>query len=275
MLVTALATPFAGGKIDVRSYERLVCRQKDVADALLAVGTTAESPLLGRCEKKLLVRLAKGLAPHLPLWAGVEQTNVTEAVKEAVLMQQWGADGILLAPPAFVKCTAEGFVRYVEAILAEISVPLMLYNVPSRCAYSLPKEVIERLSDRVHHLKETECDPVRLRQMCAHMQVLCGNDVHLRRMLAEGACGAVSVVSNVAPQLVQQVICGRASQRQIHRYERLAALATLEVNPIAIKYMLCKQGVFDGFDVRLPLTCASADTRRQIDEAWEAEEENL
>ena len=264
-LITALATPFVDGEIDKLSYEKLIHFQLEQgADALLAVGTTAEAQLLCDCEKKLLIKIAKGMAEGVPVYVGVEGRSTSDAVREAELAERYGADGILVAPPSFCKCTAEGYSMHVEQLLNTVSVPLILYNAPSRCGYALDLDVLHGISDRVHYLKDAGSDLDYTEQAAKSMNVLCGNDKLLPRFLKTGAIGVISVVSNVAPRLTRKVLQGENSEL----FQTLADLSMREINPIPIKYMLQKMGIFSSCEVRLPLTAACESTRIAIDEIW-------
>ena len=271
MFVTALATPFKNGKIDCLSYEKLVdFQQKNGADALLAVGTTAEALLLNECEKKLLIRLAKGVAPNIPLWVGVDDCDTRKAADSARIAQQLGANGVLLTPPHFVKCTPQGYILHVRAVARAIQVPLMLYNAPNRCGYTLDKRALCELAQDVQYLKDAGDDLSFTAAFADKMTVLCGNDKLLSQMLDCGAKGVVSVVGNVAPKLTKQVLCNAATELQRDLFVALAKLSMQEVSPVAVKYMLFKSGIFDAFEVRLPLTKANETTCKAIDEInWE------
>ena len=286
-LITALATPYKNGKIDTNSYEKLVNYQiNNGVNALLAVGTTAENLLLRKYEKKQLVNIAKRLANNVPVWVGIGGHSTIETIHEAVLAQELGADGILLAPPAFVKCTPQGYLLYVQQVLKAVNVPVMLYNAPSRCNYTLDEDVVEELSQKVRYLKDAGTDMDYTATLSSKLKVLCGNDSLLPDMLKKGAKGVVSVVSNVAPALTRRVLDTvqptqaatrlapynkggiHTNKQDLELFGKLAELSMLEVNPIAIKYMLYKKGIFDSFNVRLPLTRASEETQRKINVLW-------
>lgn len=268
VLITALATPYKDGKIDKLSYERLVNYQiQQGVDALLAIGTTAEAQLLNNCEKRLLLSIAKYVACDTPVYAGIEGRSTADAVKEAETMQKFGANGLLVAPPAFVKCTPLGYLRHVEQILQVVSVPLILYNAPTRCGYVLDGDVVEQLSDRVRYLKDAGSDLHYTERLAQNMTVWCGNDQLLPQFVEHGATGVISVTSNVAPQLTRCVLDGQQSKL----FADLSALTMAEVSPICIKYMLYKKGIFDSYEMRLPLTEASAESRNKIDEIWSEE----
>lgn len=264
-LITALATPYIDGKIDKLSYEKLIAYQiKNGVDALLAVGTTAEAQLLDECEKKLLVTIAKSMTGNLPLYVGIEGKSTREAVIEAEKAEKYGANAILVAPPSFCKCTPEGYRLHIEEILKNVSVPLILYNAPSRCGYNLNAEVVKSLPNRVHFVKDAGSDLNYTTDIGHKVQVLCGNDEMLSQFIDNGAVGVISVVSNVAPRLTRGVLEGGDDCL----FTKLARLTMKEVNPIPVKYMLYKKGIFTGYEMRLPLTQASSTTRSEIDAIW-------
>ena len=264
-LITALATPYLDGKIDKLSYEKLISFQlENGVDALLAVGTTAEAQLLDECEKKLLITIAKGMANGVPLYVGIEGRSTCEAAKEAEKAQKYGADGILVAPPSFCKCTSEGYRLHVEQLLKCTSVPLILYNAPSRCGYTLDESVLKSLSDMVHILKDAGSDLNYTERVAQNVSVLCGNDKMLPQFLKKGANGVISVVSNVAPLLTRSVLAGGDAEL----FTRLAELTMTEVSPIPVKYMLYKKGIFRSFEMRLPLTAANEATKNAVDGIW-------
>lgn len=272
-LITALATPFKKGKIDVNSYIRLVKSQSEHADALLCLGTTAETQLLSECEKRLLVSLAKGTADKTPIIAGIEETATALAVKAAEKYQKLGADALLIAPPSFCKCTPNGYYRHVKAIKNAADIPLILYNIPSRCGYALNAEVIKKLYEKegVRYVKDAGNDLTYTAEISRYMTVFCGNDEKLPDYLDAGAGGVISVAANVAPKLTRQILDGELSEE----FTTLARLTMREINPIAIKYCLYKAGIFDEYDMRLPLTRASKRTRKAIDEFLQKSAEKI
>ena len=262
-LITALATPFADGKIDEASFARLVEFQAaNGADALLALGTTAESQLLSKAESTRLLTLCGILAGKIPLIAGIHESATGQAAEEAKRLADLGASALLVAPPAFCKCTAAGYKRHIETICQAVDIPVIPYNVPSRAGYCLDAQTIVELSDKIAAVKDA-CDSAEFaKQIAASVPVLCGSDERLTSYLEAGACGVISVTSNVAPLWTKSILKGERSRE----FELFARLTMTEVNPIAIKYFLYKAGIFRTYDVRLPLTSANADTQKTIDE---------
>ena len=236
-------------------------------------------------KKKLLVKIAKKMAGNTPVFVGIDGRGTYEAVLNATVAEEWGADGLLVAPPSFVKCTPEGYLQHVEAISQAVKVPLMLYNAPSRCNYVLNKDIVKQLAKVATYLKDAGSDLDYTAALSTHLKVLCGNDFLLPHMLNSGAVGVVSVVSNVAPKLTKYVLNGNGqhhcqqsdkNSNQVNNFDEsvtlfrtLAQLSMLEVSPISIKYMLYKKGIFNSYEMRLPLTPAQEETKNQIDKLWE------
>lgn len=270
--ICALATPLRDdGKIDVNSYVKL-CKyqQENGIDSLLALGTTAEAQLLTDCERKLLVTLARSTCQSLPLIVGIEEPSTAVAVKQAKLYAELGANALMVAPPSFCKCTAEGYVKHVEAIAQASNLPIVLYNIPARASYALDENAVKRLAKfgYVKEVKDSSADMCFAHNIAPYVNVLCGSDEKLNEYLEAGVSGVVSVVANVTPSLTKQAVEGEKEAQT--RFKRLAELAMSELNPIAIKYMLYKAGIFTNYEMRLPLTKASEKTRQNIDTHWES-----
>ena len=271
-LITALATPFENGKIHLESYNRLLATQRD-ADELLVVGTTAEGALLSNTEKRLLIETAK-TAQTKKVWVGIGGATA-EAVKEAKQAKKCGADGLLISPPSFYKCTETGYVRHVAEILDATSLPIMLYNAPSRCGYTIWQNAMETLAKMgVEYIKDAGSEPTYAAK--TPLTTYCGNEEKLQEFANSGAKGVVSVVSNAMPTLVKQAgeyaESSQWQQEGANAYEvflKLARLAFCEINPIPIKYILYRLGIFSTYEMRLPLTPASEKTRAKIDEFLE------
>lgn len=267
IVICALATPFAKGKVDVESYVKLCQLQQEAeTDALLALGTTAEAQLLTNSERKLLAELARKHT-ELPLIVGIEEPSTAEAQRQAQLYAALGADALLVAPPPFCKCTAQGFVEHITAIAKASNLPIALYNIPARAGYFVDLAAVEQLSKAgiVSCIKDSCADTTFAKLLTKTTPVLCGSDELLDDYVAAGAVGVVSVAANVAPKLTKQALNGENGGQ----FRALAALAMQEVNPIAIKYMLYKAGIFADFEMRLPLTRANDKTRKAIDEYFE------
>ena len=265
-VITALPTPYlANGQIDVESYVKLCqYQQQNGVTALLCLGTTAETQLLSKSERTTLVELTRK-STSLPLIVGIEEPCTAVAVRQAERYAFLGADGLLIAPPSFCKCTSEGYIRHVTAIQNASGLPIVLYNIPSRSGYALDTEAVRQLSKTVRYVKDSSPNMQFTDTVKDCINVLCGSDEMLTTYLQHGAIGVISVASNVAPKLTIQAVNGQNTDL----FHRLAVLCMQQINPIAIKYLLYKTGIFATYDVRLPLTRADETTRKNIEEFLE------
>lgn len=264
-LITALATPFKNNEIDLSSYKKLLKIQAKFADELLCCGTTGECAMLSEKEKRLLTENAKEIG--LPVWTGIEGAT-QNAVADAKIAKECGADGVLVTPPSFFKCTEQGFEEHVKR-LRDVGLKVMLYNAPSRCGYELWENAVKRLSCDDVCLKDAGGDIRYARKIAKHTTLFCGNDDKVQEYTQiDNFGGLVSVVSNAFPCLTKDVLHSYANKTQLKAFSNAAKVAFCRLNPIPIKYVLFKAGIFDSFEVRLPLTAASQATQKKIDTFW-------
>ncbi|MBQ8433932.1 MAG: dihydrodipicolinate synthase family protein [Clostridia bacterium] len=268
-IITALATPFIGGKVDVESFGKLVESQaKCNIDGLLVAGATGEGMLLSPCEKKLLVTIAKQVAKNTRIWLNIDGVGTREAISEVQWANKLGVDGLMISPPAFCKCTSVGLLEHVKKLVHETTLPIMLYNAPSRVGYVLPLDVVQMLSHLGVTVKDAGKDLTYTKSLQRFTTVYCGNEQRATDFCTLGIDKAVSVVANVCPQLTKDFFDGALTKKQMAYFRRIARLTMVEVNPVAVKYILYKLGVFHSAELRLPLTEASARTKGMIDEVF-------
>lgn len=278
VVATALPTPFKHGKIHFDSLLRLLQQQQKHADILVVSGTTAEPNMLTDDERKQVLSTVR-LYTSLPVVAGVSANDTATAVQQACAAKALGASALLVSPPSFSKCTPDGYVKHILRIADESRLPIVLYNAPSRAGYALDPYIVRVLAERgVKYMKDAAADTALTVSATVNgIRCFCGNDSVFDKALHNGAIGTISVASNVAPLLVRAYAVAHTGDNNdtpnvepqlAAIYNTLSALCAREVNPIAIKYLLYKAGIFDTYDVRLPLTKANRDTRQAIDEFW-------
>ncbi len=269
--ITALATPFLEGKIDVNSFGKLIESQvKNGVDGLLVAGATGEGTLLSHCEKKLLVTVAKEVAKSTPIWLNVDGVGTREAVSQVAWANKLGVDGLMVSPPAFCKCTSLGLLEHVKKLVRETTLPIMLYNAPSRVGYSLPLDVVEMLSHLGVTVKDAGKDVEYAKNLQKFTDVYCGNELLAGEFCQLGVDKCVSVVANVDLPLTKAFFDAKTTltKKQTAYFKRLARLTALEMNPVAVKYMLYKLDIFASAELRLPLTEANARTKKLVDEVF-------
>ena len=266
--MVALVTPMrADDSLDREALKRLVdFHFENGTDAIVAVGTTGESPTLDieeHCEViKLSVTYARG---RVPVIAGTGANSTSEAIELTRCARDAGADACLLVTPYYNKPTQEGLYRHFRAIAEAVDIPLILYNVPGRTACDMLPETVARLAamPNIVGIKEASGKVERVREVRSRcreeFEIYSGEDsVGLDSMLA-GARGVISVTANVAPRLMQQMCAAARSgdEKQARAIDqKLAGLHKnlfVETNPIPVKWALKEMGLIDG-GIRLPLT---------------------
>ena len=271
---TALVTPFTeGGEVDFQGLEALV--EFNIAggvDGLVPVGTTGESPTL-RPEEHLRVieTVVAKAAGRCKVVAGTGANSTAEAVELTEAAKAFVIDGTLQVTPYYNKPNASGLVQHFAAV-ADLGVPVVLYNVPGRSALEIPLEVVAELAQHpdVVSVKEAAGSVERVTQIKAlcDIEVLSGDDALALAMIKEGACGVISVASNLIPAqvvaLVHAALAGdMATAEELHqKYEKLFSDLFIDTNPIPIKAAMAMKGLLDEI-YRLPM-CSTTDEKKAI-----------
>ncbi len=270
-LGTAFVTPFKGNKVDYSAYVELVKRQVNAGvDFLVPLGTTAEAPCLTKEEKLELVRLTKENAPKLPLVIGVGSNCLEQTLENIALFEEY-AEAFLVVTPYYNKPTQEGLYRYYEAVATSTKKGIVLYNVPGRTGVNMTAETTLKLSqiDNIIAIKEASGIYSQISQIIKEspegFTVLSGNDDETLALMATGASGIISVASNIAPELVSELVKALENLDMIkarelhHRLSSLFKNCFVESNPIPTKAALAAMGLLEN-EMRLPLTESTEQT---------------
>lgn len=274
---TALVTPFLENRLNTPMLRQLIRRQELAGtDALVICGTTGESAALTDAEKLELFRVSREAIPEgLPFIAGTGSNNTSHAVALSQAAQELGADALLVVSPYYNKATEDGLYRHYRHIAQAVSIPVILYNVPSRTGLDIPVSVYKKLAEipNIAGVKEASSDIrkiAKIRQQCPRdFSVWCGNDDLAVPALSLGAAGLISVVSNVEPELtramVKAALDGDFDTASDLQCRLLPLMQTLfrEVNPVPVKEALKLIGLDCG-SCRLPLGEASPETREAL-----------
>lgn len=263
---TALVTPFLNGKVNYPMAEQLLRRQIDAGIQTVVIsGTTGESATLTDDEKMLLFRRCKEYAGDAcKIIAGTGTNSTEHAIELSIGAQEAGADALLIVSPYYNKATPEGLFAHYLSIAHSVSLPIILYNVPTRTGVDIPVSVYKRLSrvPNIVGVKEASSDITkiaRIRLECGpDFAIWSGNDDQIVAAMANGAIGVISVLSNVYPEETQAMCeaalggdfeTAGALQRE---FLPLIDLLFCEVNPIPVKAAMQCIG-YDCGDCRLPL----------------------
>jgi 4-hydroxy-tetrahydrodipicolinate synthase len=276
---TALVTPFTrDNKVDLHRLSEHVEWQIDSGiDFLVPCGTTGESVTLQEREYAEVVRTCvRTAAGKVPVVAGAGTNDTFHAVHLSKIAQDEGADAILSVTPYYNKPTQEGLYRHFQQISASVRIPIVLYNVPGRTGSNLLPETLFRLAQiaNITAVKEASGSLAQVMEIIAGrpagFRVLSGDDAIAFSIMALGGDGLISVVSNLIPSEMSQMIRlaqqGRTSDaREIHyRFLELINLNFIESNPIPVKYALYRMGRIDE-QYRLPLCPMGDGNKRRLD----------
>jgi len=268
----ALITPFKGnGAIDFEAIPRIIEHLiNGGVDYLVVLGTTAESTSLSKDEKKqLIATIVNHNAGILPLVIGIGGNNTPKVIDEIISMDMSPFSAILSVTPYYNKPNQEGLYRHFSAIAENSSLPVILYNVPSRSGVNLTPKTVLRLAkdfDKIVAIKEATGDfqqaQILLKICPKDFLVLSGDDEMSLPMLLAGAKGVISVIGNALPELyskiVQNGIDGDARRGYQTQYQILDLIRTIydEGNPTGIKVLMNALGLCEN-QLRLPLVNAS------------------
>tara|TARA_X000000950_G_scaffold218470_1_gene262964 strand:+ start:627 stop:1505 length:879 start_codon:yes stop_codon:yes gene_type:complete len=268
----ALITPFkSNGAIDFDAIPKIIKYLiNGGVDYLVVLGTTAESTSLSDDEKKqLIAAIVNHNAGILPLVIGIGGNNTPKVIEEIISIDMSPFSAVLSVTPYYNKPNQEGLYRHFGTIAENSSLPVILYNVPSRSGVNLKPKTVLRLAkdfDKVVAIKEATGDfqqaQILLKNCPKDFMVLSGDDEMSLPMLLAGAKGVISVIGNALPELyskiVQNGIDGDASRGYQMQYQILDLIRTIydEGNPTGIKVLMNALGLCEN-RLRLPLVNAS------------------
>lgn len=267
----ALITPFTRdrGAVDYDLFDSL-CEYQIAhnTDALVIAGTTGESPVLSREERKQLFSIAvKCARGRIPVIAGTGSNNTEEAVRKSNDAEKQGVNALLVVTPYYNKCTQESLIRHYYYIADRVSHPVILYNVPSRTGVNILPETYKALSEhkRIVAVKEANgniSSVSETRRLCADaLDVYSGNDDQTAPILALGGKGVISVAANIIPEIMHQMATDAENSADLQiRYDKLLKALFCEVNPIPVKAAM--ETIWNHpFPLRLPLGSISDKNR--------------
>ena len=265
--IVALVTPMQpDGSVDHEALGRLVeFHVANGTNAIVAVGTTGESPTLNLEEHIGVVRtVVQRAAKRIPVIAGTGSNCTRDAIETTQLAKDVGADACLMVTPYYNRPTQEGLFQHYKAIAQRVSIPIILYNVPSRTGCDLKPETVERLAlalPNIVGIKEAgslERNRELFARVGGRLALLSGDDDLACECALAGYQGVVSVSANVAPRQVRNAIdAALAGNRELARkldaeLQRLHKAMFFETNPIPVKWAVARLGLIqDG--IRLPL----------------------
>ncbi|MDI6736059.1 MAG: 4-hydroxy-tetrahydrodipicolinate synthase [bacterium] len=277
--IVALATPFKNDQVDKERLLKLVeFHIQEGTDGIVPCGTTGESATLSHEEhKEVVTRVVEAVNKRIPVIAGAGSNCTRESVELARHAKKVGADAILAVTPYYNKPTQEGLYAHYAAIANEVDIPLIPYNVPGRTGVNLLPETVARLAmiDNIVGIKEASADlrqQSKIVELCRHdFALLSGDDFTLLPTLSIGGVGVISVVANIIPKdvanLVREFNKGNFEEAKKLHYKifPICEAMFIETNPVPVKEALGMMGMILP-EVRLPLVPLRDTNREKVQE---------
>lgn len=274
--LVALPTPFRGGRVDFCALRRLIEFQLGGgSNGLVVTGTTGEAATLTTRERTSVIEFSVGTVDgRVPVLAGVGASDTRVAGELALAAERAGADGLLISTPAYNKPQQRGLVAHFGALARTTTLPIVLYNIPSRTGVDLLPGTVATIAAEhanVVAIKEAGTSLERVKELVEQdvVDVLLGEDGWIVDGLQLGAKGVVGVAANVVPGLVAELVTALLANQLATApalAENLAPLVRalfLETNPAPLKAALECMGLCES-ELRLPLVSIEASTRAAL-----------
>lgn len=269
--IVALVTPmFPDGQIDLESWKRLLdWHIKAGTSGIVVAGTTGESACLDNSEVGALLDVAvEYFSPYGPVLSGVGSPSTVKSIELAALAAERGANAVLAVTPYYNRPPQSGLLLHYRQLAKHSSLPVVLYNVPTRTSVDLLPETTAELAqvENITGLKEANNASDRLPELMRNLSVnnqddfilLSGDDDSCSSSMLAGMQGVISVASNIVPAAMQKLcrlsLDGDAEAAAFYeqKLKPLFAMLSWEGNPIAIKWCLHQQGMLRA-GIRQPL----------------------
>lgn len=263
----AIITPFTEDGINFDELGRILDDQiKGGTDAIIITGTTGESATMTDEEHRAAIKYAvEYVKGRIPVIAGTGSNETRYAVELSKYAEKVGVDGLLVVTPYYNKCTQKGLIAHYQAIAESVSLPIIVYDVPSRTGVQIAIDTFKELAKipNIVAVKEANGDlshVLHLRAACGDdLAVYSGNDDQIVPILSVGGLGVISVLSNVAPQdthdMCEAYFKGDVKKAEMLQvsYSDLIDALFCEVNPIPVKTAMRLLGYAAG-PLRMPLS---------------------
>lgn len=263
---SAIPTPFDKNGVNIEELKRFLEFQiKNNVDSLIVCGTTGESSTMTKDEKIQVIKCALEVSNgRVPVIAGTGSNNTLEAIEMSKIAESLGVDGVLIVTPYYNKTTQSGLISHYKAIAENISIPIILYNVPSRTGVNIAPETCLELSkiENIVAIKEASGNLSQIAQianLCGdNLNIYSGNDDQVIPICSLGGLGVISVLSNIKPKFTHDMVWdflnGDINSAKTKQLDSIPLINWLfsEVNPIPVKAALNKIGFNFGIP-RLPL----------------------
>ena len=277
---TALLTPFDNNlEVDYDSLKKITKHQiEGNVDAIIILGTTGESPVINIEERKKIISTVMEAADHkLEIIIGTGTNDPKKVIELNKIAEEFKADSLLIVNPYYNKGTQESLVEYYKYITEKTSLPVILYNVPSRTGMNLMPETIVKIHDackNVTAVKEASGNISQIAHLMSikpdSLSVYSGNDDQTLPIMALGGIGIISVFSNAFPKELKRITNAilendmALAQKLNNKYLSMMNALFIETSPSPLKYVASKLGLCQNI-LRLPMAAVSKKSEAYLD----------
>lgn len=262
----AIVTPFNDKGVNFEKLgELLDWHVANDTDAIIICGTTGEAPTMSDDEKKAAYKYtAERIAGKIPVIAGTGSNDTQHSIELSQYAESVGCDGVLCVTPYYNKTTQKGLIAHYTAIADSINIPVIIYNVPGRTGLNITPDTLKVLSKHknIAGIKEASgniSQVVEIGMFCdENFCMYSGNDDQVVPLLSVGGIGVISVVANIAPRVMHNMVTSFLEGDIKHAMKLQLSIKPLndalfcEVNPIPVKTAMNLLGYNVG-NLRLPL----------------------
>lgn len=272
-LYPAIVTPFKEDtSLDIDSYKNLLSWQlKSGIDGVVVLGTTGESATTTSEERACIISETKKCLPTgSELIVGCGTNNTAQTIDLIKSATEHGATTALVVTPYYSKPSQQSIIEHYKYICAQVEIPILLYNIPSRTGTELTLDTISELSKLsgivgIKHSTDSAQRIFEISCLCSEeFELIAGSDEHAYICNRVGGSGVISASANVIPDLMKRAIEGCFDSQK----QALPIIETLfsDTNPAPAKYALEKMKVIESGALRLPLTYCAKPARERIDQ---------
>jgi len=272
---TAIVTPLKNNKVDFDAYKKIIDMQIEAGiTGIVPCGSTGESATLSHAEHDEVIQKAVEFSKgKLKVIAGTGSNSTAEAIRLSKHAQEVGCDGVLLVAPYYNKPTQKGLYLHYKEVANAINIPVVLYNIQGRSAVNIEPKTIAQLAKDCKNIvavKEASgsLDQMsQIRMLAPEMDLISGDDALTVPIMAIGGTGVISVLSNICPKVVADLVNAMLKKdldkanEIAFKWLPLVKAMFIETNPIPVKAAMAMMGLCSD-EMRLPM-CSLSDEHKE------------
>ncbi|WP_297427810.1 4-hydroxy-tetrahydrodipicolinate synthase [Clostridium sp.] len=278
-VLVPLITPFKDGKVDFKSYERMINHYvNEGVNGIVPLATTGESPTILSCEyEEVLAKTIEYNNNRVPVYVGLGGNNTSEVVKMLKVVEKHNVDGILSVAPYYSRPDQRGLYEHFKSISESTDLDIILYNIPYRTASNIENETVQILAQLKNIIGIKDCSG-NMKQTTELLlnppkdfSILTGEDAYFYTTLILGGQGGIMASASLRTKEfidIYNLVKKNDHQAALEKWKSLHGMIPLlfaEPNPTPLKYCLSKVGLIDSDEVRLPLVNITKELQSKLD----------